>query len=74
MATGQMEEIASTLLRVATPHLPRKQLLKGIKKAHPKTAKKEIAQSGLLRTYLHRTRSRRRQKSSTLLPSKSGPI
>ena len=36
-----MEEIASTLLRVATPDLPRKQLLKGIRKSIQKPRRRK---------------------------------
>ena len=45
MAKGQMEEIAATLLRVATPDMSPKQLLKAARKVHPKASKKEIGQA-----------------------------
>jgi hypothetical protein len=40
-----MEDIAATLLRVATPEMSPKQLLKAARKVHPKASKKEIAQA-----------------------------
>ena len=45
MAKDGMEDIAATLLRVATPDMSPKQLLKAARKVHPKASKKEIAQA-----------------------------
>ena len=45
MAKNGMEEIAATLLTVATPDMSPKQLLKAARKVHPKASKKEIAQA-----------------------------
>ena len=44
MAKNGMEEIAVTLLTVATPDMSPKKLLKAARKVHPKASKKEIAQ------------------------------
>ncbi|MFA6031411.1 MAG: hypothetical protein WC889_00730 [Myxococcota bacterium] len=45
MEAKEMQAIADTLMRVVTPDMKPKQLLKATRKEHPKASKKDIARA-----------------------------
>ncbi|MER9136180.1 hypothetical protein NKI20_07710 [Mesorhizobium sp. M0830] len=45
MEADRMQAIADTLMRVVTPDMSPKQLLKAVKDEHPKASKKDIARA-----------------------------
>jgi hypothetical protein len=45
MEAEEMQAIADTLMRVVTPEMSPKQLLKAARKEHPKASKKDIARA-----------------------------
>lgn len=56
MELGEMQAIADTLMRVVAPDMSPRQLLKAVKKAHPKASKKDIARAGSSRSFQTRTK------------------
>ncbi|RVD39547.1 hypothetical protein EN784_04795 [bacterium M00.F.Ca.ET.141.01.1.1] len=45
MGASEMSAIGDTLMRIVTPDMSRKQLVKAARKAHPKASKKDIARA-----------------------------
>ncbi|PBB96772.1 hypothetical protein [Mesorhizobium sp. WSM3862] len=45
MDTNEMQAIADTLMRLVTPEMKPKQLVKAVKKQHPNASKKDIARA-----------------------------
>ncbi|MBZ9881728.1 hypothetical protein LB535_05125 [Mesorhizobium sp. CA10] len=45
MDTAEMQAIADTLMRVVTPDMNPKQLIKAVKAQHPKVSKKDIVRA-----------------------------
>jgi hypothetical protein len=45
MNAEDMQAIADTLMRVVTPEMSPKQLIKAVQKEHPKVSKKDIARA-----------------------------
>lgn len=45
MEAGEMQAIADTLMRVVTPDMTPKQLIKAARKEHPSASKKDIARA-----------------------------
>ncbi|CCV10365.1 hypothetical protein [Mesorhizobium sp. STM 4661] len=45
MNTDEMQSIADTLMRIVTPDMSPKQLLKAVKNQHPKASEKDIARA-----------------------------
>ena len=45
MNSREMREICATLSKVVTPEMTPKQLMKTVRKAHPKASKKDVARA-----------------------------
>ena len=45
MSDGRLQDIAETLLAVASPNMTPKQLVKAVKKKHPKASKKDVVRA-----------------------------
>ncbi len=53
MKASNLHAISETLLKCATPDMPPKQLLKAVRKEHPKATKKEIVHGAFYALITH---------------------
>ncbi|UCI10416.1 hypothetical protein [Mesorhizobium sp. B1-1-8] len=53
MNTDEMQAIADTLMRVVTPDMKPKQLMKAVKKLHPNASKRGIARAAFYSIIAH---------------------
>ena len=53
MEAEEMQAIADTLMRIVTPEMSPKQLLKAAKKKYPKASKKDIARAAFFSIIAH---------------------
>jgi hypothetical protein len=53
MAASDLEKISQTLLRLASPDLKPKKLIKAVRKEHPKASKKEIVRAAFMALIVH---------------------
>lgn len=71
MNAEDMQAIADTLMRVVTPEMSPKQLIKAVQKEHPKVSKKDIARAAFfsISPMPIRTTARQRTYKRSPLPS-----
>jgi len=53
MDTEEMQAIGDTLMRIVTPEMTPKQLVKAARKEHPKASKKDIARAAFFSIIAH---------------------
>jgi hypothetical protein len=53
MEADKMQAIADTLVRIVTPEMTPKQLIKAARKEHPQASKKEIARAAFFSIIAH---------------------
>lgn len=71
MDASEMSAIGDTLMRIVTPDMSPKQLVKAARKAHPKASKKDIARAAFFRSSQTPTGTSARPGTCRRLPSRS---
>ena len=73
MDASELSAIGDTHMRIVTPDMSPKQLVKAAQKAHPKASKKDIARAASFRSSPMRIRTSARPRTCRHLPSRSVP-
>lgn len=71
MDATELRTISDTLMRIVTPDMTPKQLLKAARKEHPDASKKDIARAAPFRSSLTPTRTTERSKTYRHSPSQA---